>query len=53
MVIIMYKLYELPYSYSSLEPFIDTHTMGLHYNKHLKKEMTLKRKLLIIMQKNY
>lgn len=30
----MYKLPPLPYSYQELEPFIDTHTMGLHYHKH-------------------
>ena len=30
----MYKLPELPYLYQDLEPFIDTHTMGLHYHKH-------------------
>ena len=30
----MYKLPALPYSYQELEPFIDTHTMGLHYHKH-------------------
>lgn len=33
---IMYKLEELLYLYQDLEPFIDTHTMGLHYNKHAK-----------------
>lgn len=32
----MYKLEELPYLYQDLEPFIDTHTIGLHYNKHAK-----------------
>lgn len=26
----------MPYEYSSLEPFIDTHTLALHYNKHQK-----------------
>jgi len=30
----MYKLESLPFSYNDLEPFIDTHTVGLHYNKH-------------------
>ncbi|MDD2435387.1 MAG: superoxide dismutase [Bacilli bacterium] len=30
----MYKKKELNYSYEALEPFIDTHTMGVHYNKH-------------------
>lgn len=48
MVILMYKLCELPYSYSSLEPFIDTHTMGLHYNKHLKNYLNKLNNLLIM-----
>ena len=30
----MYTLEKLPYDYDSLEPFIDTHTLGLHKNKH-------------------
>lgn len=30
----MYQLPSLSYSYQDLEPFIDTHTMGLHYHKH-------------------
>ena len=30
----MYKLEKLPYEYDELEPFIDTHTLGLHKNKH-------------------
>lgn len=30
----MYQLSILPYSFQELEPFIDTHTMGLHYHKH-------------------
>lgn len=30
----MYKLEALPYEYDALEPFIDTHTLGLHKNKH-------------------
>ena len=30
----MYKLPPLPYLYQDLEPYIDTHTIGLHYNKH-------------------
>lgn len=30
----MYRLNPLPYDYDALEPFIDTHTLGLHYNKH-------------------
>lgn len=30
----MYQLPRLPYLFQDLEPFIDTHTMGLHYHKH-------------------
>lgn len=30
----MYQLAMLPYAFQDLEPFIDTHTMGLHYHKH-------------------
>lgn len=33
----MYKLDKLNYLYQDLEPFIDTHTMGLHYKKHAQK----------------
>ncbi len=32
----MYQLEPLPYLYQDLEPFIDTHTVGLHYQKHAK-----------------
>jgi Fe-Mn family superoxide dismutase len=32
----MYKAIPLPYEYSELEPFIDTETMNIHYNKHYK-----------------
>ena len=30
----MYKLTKLKYLYQDLEPYIDTHTIALHYNKH-------------------
>ena len=30
----MYQLMLLPYLYQDLEPYIDTHTMGLYYHKH-------------------
>lgn len=33
----MYKISKLNYSYDSLEPYIDTHTCGLHYDKYAKK----------------
>lgn len=32
----MYQIIKLPYTYDTLEPFIDTHTLGLHYQKHQK-----------------
>lgn len=32
----MYKAIPLPYEYSELEPFIDSETMNIHYNKHYK-----------------
>lgn len=47
MVILMYKLCVLPYSYSSLEPFIDTHTLALHYQKHQKGYLKKLNDLLI------
>lgn len=49
----MYKLCVLPYSYCSLEPFIDTHTMGLHYNKHLKNYLNKLNDLLINNDYNF
>ena len=33
---LVYKPDTLPYSFDSLEPFIDKETMELHYNKHYK-----------------
>ncbi len=42
----MYKLDNLEYLYQDLEPYIDTHTMGLHYNKHAKKYLDTLNKLL-------
>jgi Fe-Mn family superoxide dismutase len=30
----MYKALPLPYNYSDLEPYIDSKTMNIHYNKH-------------------
>ena len=43
----MYKISKLPYSYDSLEPFIDTHTIGLHYQKHQKGYLKKLNELLI------
>ncbi len=30
----MYQLPKLPYLFQDMEPYIDIHTMGLHYHKH-------------------
>lgn len=43
----MYQIYNLPYSYEALEPFIDTHTLGLHYQKHQKSYLKKLNELLI------
>lgn len=32
----MYKPIMLPYNYDALEPYIDTRTIGIHYNNHYK-----------------
>lgn len=45
----MYKMPELPYLFQDLEPYIDTHTLALHYNKHQK---TYLNKLNEILRKN-
>ena len=42
----MYRLDELHYLYQDLEPYIDTHTMGIHYNKHAKKYLDTLNQLL-------
>lgn len=43
----MYELDKLPYSYDDLEPYIDTHTLGLHKNKHQKRYLDKLNELLI------
>lgn len=43
----MYKLNKLPYDYDELEPYIDTHTLGLHYNKHQQNYLNKLNKILI------
>lgn len=43
----MYKIDDLNYLYQDLEPYIDTYTMGLHYNKHAKKYLDTLNELLI------
>ena len=49
----MYFLKELPFSYSQLEPYIDTHTMGLHYQKHQKNYLKELNTLLMKYQFDY
>ncbi|MBQ8891364.1 MAG: superoxide dismutase [Bacilli bacterium] len=43
----MYILNKLNYGYSTLEPFIDTHTLGLHHMKHQKNYLDKLNQLLI------
>lgn len=45
----MYTLDLLPYGYSDLEPYIDTHTLGLHHNKHQRNYLN---KLNELLEKN-
>lgn len=45
----MYPKMTLPYAYDALEPFIDTRTVGLHYEKHY---MNYLNKLNQLLQKN-
>lgn len=45
----MYKLPKLAHMYQDFEPFIDTHTMGVHYHKH---EQTYLNNLNNILNKN-
>lgn len=47
----MYKLEKLNYSYDELEPYIDSHTLGLHHNKHQKNY--LKKLNELLMKNNY
>jgi len=49
----MYKLEKLPYEYEALEPYIDTHTLGLHHQKHQKKYLNRLNELLIKNNYNY
>lgn len=43
----MYKLKPLPYLYQDLEPYIDTHTIGLHYHKHQQNYLNKLNELLL------
>ncbi len=45
----MYQKMPLPYAYDALEPFIDTRTVGLHYEKHYQNYLN---KLNQLLQKN-
>lgn len=47
----MYQLPILPYAFQDFEPFIDTHTMGLHYHKHQQTYLNNLNNLL--MKNNY
>lgn len=42
----MFKKMKLDYDFDSLEPFIDTHTLGLHYNKHYENYLNKLNELL-------
>ena len=42
----MYELFKLPYLYQDLEPYIDTNTVGLHYNKHTRNYLNKLNELL-------
>ena len=39
-VFLIYKLEELPYLFEDLEPYIDTHTLALHYRIHQNNYLT-------------
>lgn len=43
----MYQAIKLPYLFQDLEPFIDTHTVGLHYHKHYKNYLNKLNELLV------
>lgn len=47
----MYKLEKLNYSYDELEPYIDSHTLGLHHNKH--QQNYLKKLNELLIKNNY
>lgn len=49
----MYKLEKLPYRYEELEPFIDTHTLGLHHMKHENNYVNKLNELLLKNNYNY
>lgn len=45
----MYQLSKLSYLYQDLEPYIDTHTVALHYNKHYQNYLN---KLNTLLEEN-
>lgn len=49
----MYNLKKLPYRYDALEPYIDTHTLGLHHLKHQKNYLNKLNELLLKYNYNY
>lgn len=49
----MYRKIKLPYLFQDLEPFIDTHTVGLHYHKHYQNYLNKLNELLIKNNYNY
>lgn len=49
----MYTLKKLPFSFYELEPFIDTHTIELHYYKHEASYLTNLNKILENYNLNY
>ena len=49
----MYTLKTLPFSFYELEPFIDTHTIGLHYHKHQSSYLNNLNKILEKYNFNY
>ena len=49
----MYELPKLPYLFQDLEPYIDTHTMGLHYHKHQQGYLNKLNDLLIMSNYDY
>ena len=44
---IMYQFPILPYLFQDLKPFIDTHTIGLHYHKNEQNYLTKLNELLL------
>lgn len=49
----MYQLPKLSYLFQDFEPYIDTHTMGLHYYKHQQNYLNQLNTLLVKNNYNY